>query len=269
MKSTLTTQFPALWQHRQLIARMAWRDILGRYRGSAGGLAWSLLTPILMLAVYTIVFSGIFKARWSADSTSPLDYALQLFVGLIIHGLAAECFNRAPVLVVSNVSYVKRVLFPLDTLPIVNLISALFHAAISVVVLLVFFATLEHHLYLTILWLPVVLLPYLVMLAGISWLLAALGVYLRDIAQLMGLVSMVLMFLSPVFYPISNLPARFHIFFQLNPLTVIIEQARAVILHGQAPDFTALGLYMLVAMAVACAGLAAFHKLKKGFADVL
>ncbi|MBB6084096.1 ABC transporter permease [Castellaniella defragrans] len=269
LDSTLSTQFSALWRHRQLIARMAWRDILGRYRGSAGGLAWSLFTPILMLAVYTVVFSGIFKARWSADSTSPLDYALQLFVGLIIHGLAAECLNRAPGLVVGNVSYVKRVLFPLDTLPVVNLLSALFHAAISLVVLLLFFAVLEHRLPLTALWLPVVILPYLLMLAGISWLLAALGVYLRDISQLMGLVTMVLMFLSPVFYPVSNLPARFHAFFQINPLTLIIEQARAVTLQGRAPDLAALGLYLLVAAVVAWAGLAAFHKMKKGFADVL
>lgn len=248
---------------------MAWRDILGRYRGSAGGLIWSLITPILMLAIYTFVFSGIFKARWSADSTSPLDYALQLFVGLIIHGLAADCFNRAPMLVVGNVSYVKRVLFPLDTLAVVNLLASLFHAAISLVVLVVFFIAVEHHLYFTVLWLPVVLLPYLVMLAGISWMLAALGVYLRDISQLMGLVTMVLLFMSPVFYPISNLPERFHIFFKLNPLTIIIEQARVVTLQGHAPDFIALGVYMLVALAVAWGGLAAFHKMKKGFADVL
>ncbi|CDM22491.1 O-antigen export system permease protein RfbD [Castellaniella defragrans 65Phen] len=248
---------------------MTWRDILGRYRGSAGGLAWSLLTPILMLAVYTIVFSGIFKARWSDDAASPLDYALQLFVGLIVHGLAAECINRAPGLVVGNVSYVKRVLFPLDTLPVINLLSALFHSAISIMVLLVFFAFVEHHLPVTALWLPVVVFPYLLMLAGVSWLLAALGVYLRDIAQLMGLVTMILMFLSPVFYPVAKLPERFHVFFHLNPLTLIIEQARVVTLSGGMPNLPALGLYTLVALAVAWAGLSAFHKMKKGFADVL
>lgn len=259
----------ALWQQRRLIRRMTWRDILGRYRGSAGGLAWSLFIPILMLAVYTVVFSGIFKARWSAESSSPLDYALQLFVGLIIHGLAAECLNRAPALIVGNVSYVKRVLFPLDTLPVINLLSALFHSAISIVVLLVFFALVEHRLPLTALWLPVVLLPYLVLLCGVSWILAALGVYLRDIAQVTGLITMILMFLSPVFYPVSNLPVRFHPFFQANPLTLIIEQARVVMLGDGRPDLAALGLYLIAALGVAWIGLAAFHRMKKGFADVL
>lgn len=248
---------------------MAWREITGRYRGSMGGLVWSLITPMLMLSVYTIVFSGIFKARWSADAASPLDYALQLFVGLIIHGLAAECLNRAPGVIVANVSYVKRVVFPLDILPVVNLLSALFHAAISLAVLLVFFFLVEHRMPLSILWLPVVLLPYLVMLAGLSWFLAALGVYLRDIAHITGLLTMILMFLSPIFYPVSMLPERFHVFFHLNPLTLIIEQARVVTLGGAMPNVPALALYGLLAAGFALLGLRTFHAMRRGFADVL
>lgn len=248
---------------------MTWREVLGRYRGSAGGLLWSLLTPILMLSVYTIVFSGIFQARWSQESSSPLDYALQLFVGLIIHGLAAEVLNRSPALLINNVSYVKRVVFPLEILPVVNLLSALFHMLISLAVLLVFYLGVHGQLHATALWLPLVVAPYVVMLSGVGWFLTALGVYLRDIAQLMGLVTMILMFLSPVFYPASALPARFQPIFKLNPLTVIIEQSRAVLLDGKAPDFVSLSIYMLMALVVAFVGYRSFQIMKKGFADVL
>lgn len=259
----------SLWQHRHLMRTMAWREILGRYRGSAGGLVWSLVTPILMLAVYTFVFSGIFQARWSQDATSPLDYALQLFVGLIIHGLAAECLNRSPALIVGNVSYVKRVIFPLEILPLVNLVTALFHFAISLAVLFVFYALVEGHVHFTVLWLPVILAPYIVMLSGISWALAGLGVYLRDISQVTGLITMVLMFMSPVFYPASALPARFQTVFQFNPLTIIIEESRQVLLNGMQPDLKALAVYTLVAVVVCLSGYTVFQKMKKGFADVL
>ena len=259
----------ALWRHRHLIATMTWREVLGRYRGSAGGLVWSLLTPILMLSVYTAVFSGIFQARWSQESSSPLDYALQLFVGLIIHGLAAECLNRSPGLMVGNVSYVKRVVFPLETLPVVNLLSAVFHFLISLAVLLVFYFAVHRHLHATAFWLPVVVAPYVVMLAGVGWFLAGLGVYLRDIAQLTGLLTMILMFLSPVFYPASALPAKFQTIFQLNPLTIIIEQGRAELLDGKAPDLLSLSIYMVAALVVAFFGYRSFQVMKKGFADVL
>lgn len=264
----VSTRITSLWGRRHLILRMTWRDISGRYRGSAGGLVWSLVTPILMLGVYTAVFSGIFQARWSQGG-SPLGYALQLFVGLIIHGLVAECLNKAPLLIVENVSYVKRVLFPLDTLPMINLLSALFHAVVSMLVLIIFVLIVEHRLPLTILWLPVVIAPYLVFLAGLSWFLAALGAYLRDIAQLMSLVTMILMFMSPIFYPISMLPESLHLIFRLNPLTLIIEQARAVVLTGVMPDLVSLSLYLALSLVWAWASLAAFHRMKKGFADVL
>lgn len=258
-----------LWNHRHLIRSLAWREILGRYRGSAGGLVWSLVTPVLMLAVYTFVFSGIFQARWSQEATSPADYALQLFVGLLLHGLVAECLNRSPVLIVGNVSYVKRVVFPLDTLPVVTLVSALFHFMIGVAVLLAFQLFFHGSLQWTLVWLPVVLLPYLVLLLGVSWALAALGVYLRDISQLTGLLTIILMFLSPVFYPASALPERFRGLFNLNPLTLIIEQARDVVLNGVMPDFVSLGIYFVLSLVACFLGHRMFSVMKRGFADVL
>lgn len=269
IRTSTDNGLPSLWQHRRLIITLTWREILGRYRGSAGGLVWSLVTPILMLSVYTAVFSGIFQARWSQDASSPIDYALQLFVGLIVHGLAAECLNRSPALIVGNVSYVKRVVFPLQTLPVVNMLAALFHFLIGLVVLLVFHGIVEHTVHPTLLWLPVIIAPYFVLLLGVSWMLAALGVYLRDIAQVTGLATMILMFLSPVFYPASALPERFRGVFQFNPLTVIIEESRNVVLNGIQPDLKGLALYTVAAILVAIVGFHAFRKMKKGFADVL
>ena len=259
----------SLWTHRRLVQRLAWRDVLSRYKGSAGGLVWALITPILLLAVYTAVFSGIFQARWG-QTGGPIEYAMQLFVGLTIHGLAAECLNRSPLLMIQHVSYVKRVVFPLQTLPLVTLLSALFHFGISLLVLLGFVLLVHHNLpWLGLLYLPFIVLPYLVFLVGVSYMLAGLGVYLRDIGQLMGLITTILLFLSPVFYPASMLPPRLQVVFMLNPLTLIIEQSRAVLLDQLAPRWDLLGGYMLFATLVFLVGLWAFNQMRKGFADVL
>lgn len=272
MQSTATASKARLplWDYRRLILTLAWRDVSSRYRGSVGGLLWSLITPLLLLAVYTAVFSGVFKTRWGQSGTGgPLDYALQMFVGLIIHGLVAECINRAPTLMLNHVSYVKRVVFPLETLVVVVMLSALFHTVMSFIILAGFHLVIHHTLALTVLWLPVIIFPYLVMLTGVSWMLAAIGVYLRDIQQVVGLVTTILLFLSPVFYPASMLPQKLQIIFQLNPLTLIIEQSREVIIEGRHPDLFALALYSLIAGLVAWLGYRSFQLLRKGFADVL
>lgn len=265
----MTSSLLSLWQQRSLITRLTWRDILGRYKGSAGGLLWALITPILLLSVYTAVFSGIFQARWG-QTGGPVEYALQLFVGLTVHGLAAECLNRSPVLMINNVSYVKRVVFPLQVLPVVTLLSALFHFLISFAVLVVFLVIVKLSVpVMGLLYLPLIILPYLLFLAGVSFLLAGLGVYLRDIGQIMGLVTTILLFLSPVFYPASMLPPRLQTIFMLNPLTLIIEQSRAVLLDGGALRWDLIGLYTLGAAAVFLLGVWAFNQMRKGFADVL
>ena len=259
----------SLWTHRSLTLRLSWRDIQSRYKGSAGGLLWALITPILLLSVYTAVFSGIFQARWG-QSGGPVEYALQLFVGLTVHGLASECLNRSPSLMINHVSYVKRVVFPLQILPCVTLISAFFHFLISLAVLVLFVLITKHTLpWLGLLYFPLILAPYLLLLLGVSYLLAGLGVYLRDIGQIMGLVTTILLFLSPVFYPASMLPPRLQTIFMLNPLTFIIEQSRAVLLDNGGVRWGQLGLYTLGAIIVFILGYKAFTAMRKGFADVL
>lgn len=257
-----------LWQKRELLQLLAWREILARYRGSLGGMVWAVINPLLLLSVYTAVFSGIFQARWGSSS-DPVEYALQLFVGLTIHGLAAECLMRAPTLLVANSNYVKKVVFPLELLPVANLISALFNFAISLFILVLFYIVVHQQIPWGMFWLPVVIAPYVIFLAGISWLLAVVGAYLRDIAQLMGMVITLLLFLSPVFYPASILPPKLQTLFMLNPLTIIIEQSRAVLLHAQSPDLVMLGIYGVIAWVFMYFSYIVFTRLRQGVADVL
>jgi len=178
-----------LWQHRQLLWRLSVREVTGRYKGSVLGLVWSALTPLLMLAVYTFVFSVIFRARWgTAQPDSRLTFALTLFCGLIIFNLFSECLNRAPGLVIQNSNYVKRVVFPLEILPLSVLGGALFFAGVSMLILLIAVGVGMQTVSLSLPLFPLVLLPLFLLTAGLSWFVASLGVYLRDIGQLIGVV---------------------------------------------------------------------------------
>jgi lipopolysaccharide transport system permease protein len=262
--------FDSLWRNRQLIWQMSKRDVLGRYRGSMIGVAWSFFNPIFMLAVYTFVFSFVFKSRWDVDvSVNQGGFAVILFAGMIVHGLFGECVNRAPSLLLSNINYVKKVVFPLEILPWTILISSLFHTAISVLVLLMAELLLMHHVPWTILLLPLVWLPFVVAIIGVSWFLASLGVYLRDVAQITGLITTVLLFMSPVFYPLSKLPEKFQALLLLNPLTFMIEQTREVLVWGNLPDWNGLVIYSICAGLIAWLGFLWFQKTRGGFADVL
>lgn len=214
---------------------MTQREVVGRYRGSAMGLAWSFFNPVLMLVVYTFFFSVIFKSRWGTTSDDKASFAIVLFVGLILHSLLAECINRAPTLILANVNYVKKVIFPLEILPVVALASALFHSAISLLVLIIAECILIHSLPWTAILFPVVMLPLIVGSLGLAWFLSALGVYIRDISQITGVITSVLMFLSPVFYPVSNLPPQYRSWIELNPLTFIIEEGRNTLIFGPPP----------------------------------
>jgi lipopolysaccharide transport system permease protein len=259
-----------LWRQRGLILQMTKRDVIGRYKGSVMGVMWSLFNPLFLLVIYTFVFSVVFKARWGAGPVeSKSEFAVLLFVGMIVHSLFAETLNRAPGLILNNVSYVKKIVFPLEILPAVAICAALFHALVSVFVLAVVFIVLNGYLQWTAVFLPLVLLPLIVLTLGIAWGLASLGVFLRDIAQPIGLIMTVLLFASPVFYPLTALPEFIRPWLMLNPLTFVIEQARAVLIFGQLPNWTGLAIYSLASVAIAWMGYAWFQKTRKGFANVL
>ena len=256
--------------HRQLIIQMIKREVVGRYKGSVFGLAWSFLNPILMLTIYTFVFSVVFKARWGeGGSDSKTQFALLVFVGMIVLNLFSEAVNRSPGLILGNTNYVKKVVFPLEILPVISLGAALFHAAISFLVLTFALVAINHQIHWTIVFAPLIFAPLVFFTLGITWMLASLGVFMRDVGQTIGILMTVLMFMSPVFYPVSALPVQFQGVMLLNPLTFIIEQTRTVAISGQMPNWSGLAIYTLVALVVMWLGYAWFQKTRKGFADVL
>lgn len=257
------------YRRRALVWQFARRDVLARYRGSLLGLGWSLLTPLAMLAVYTFVFREVFRARWTAADTSGLEFALRVYAGLIVFGFFADVVNRAPRLVLDQPNLVQRVVFPLEILPWSAMLSALFHVGVNLAVLLAATAFARGGLPPTALALPIVVAVFVPLLLGLGWVMASLGVFVRDIGQIAGTLVSLLLFLSPVFYPLSALPPRWQPWLAANPLTLPIEQVRRVVLDGAWPDWAALGVYALAALAFAWLGARWFEATRKGFADVL
>lgn len=255
--------------NRSLIRGLIKREIIGRYRGSFIGLLWSFLNPLLMLAVYTFVFSVVFNARWIGGADSRAEFAMILFSGMIAFSLFSEGLLRGPMLIVGNSNYVKKVIFPLEVLPVVILGSAVFHFLISFVAWLIFYFLLIGVPPATIFGLPIVLLPLVLMSLGASWLLASLGVFLRDIGQVIGVLTMVLMYMTPIFYPVAALPQDYQYLLSLNPLTASIEQVRNAMIFGAPLDWTIWLRQMLIGVAAAWLGFFWFQKTRKGFADVV
>lgn len=264
-------RFPeVLWSQRELWWRLTERDILGRYRGSLLGVAWSFLNPLAMLAVYTFVFSQIFKARWgNLENEGPLGFAINLFAGLIVFNMIAECLTKAPSLIVANPNYVKKVIFPLEVLPCVAVSSALFHALTSLVVLACFQLIAQHELLWSALWLPLIWLPLLLGCLAVSWILASLGVFLRDIGQFIAVLISIMMFMSPIFYPASALPQRIQPLLAISPITQVIEQTRRVLISGERPSLLYVCAGILLSVIAAELGFRFFQKSKRAFADVI
>lgn len=259
----------SLIRHRQLTMSLIRREVVGRYRGSMLGTLWSFFNPLIMLIIYTFVFSVVFQARWKGGSGSKTEFAMVLFAGLLVFNIFSECVNRAPTLILMNINYVKKVVFPLEILPLVSVGAALFHGCISFVVWLFFYMTFFGLPPATAWLLPFVVLPMVLLLLGLSWFLASLGVYLRDVAQFVGLLVTALMFLSPIFYPLSALPPEYQSLMALNPMTPVIEQTRGVLIEGHAPSWISYAWQLGTGLVTLWLGYSWFQKTRKGFADVL
>lgn len=261
----------SLWRHRHLASQMLRREVEGRYRGAWMGLAWSFIAPLFMLLIYTFVFSTIFRSRWpqSAWPESQAGFALIMFAGLSLFGLVQECLTKAHALVYSQPAYVKKVVFPLELLAWVQLGSGLVHLAIALVLLLVGQWLTNGSLPWTIILFPAAMLPLCLGLMGLMWLLAALGVYLRDIGQATGVLVGGLLFVSPVFYPVQAVPESVRWLLWINPLSYFIELGRDLLLWGRLPDIGDWLLACIVSLLVFGAGHFGFQRLRKGFADVL
>lgn len=259
-----------LWNYHYIIRQLTIKEVIGRYRGSFLGLGWSIINPLLMLCVYTLVFSVIFKAKWGmSPGGGKVMFALILFMGLIVFGIFAEMVNAAPSLMLANINFIKKVVFPLEILPVVKLFSTLINALLNFIVLLLGVIIVQHNVPWTILLLPVVLLPMILFALGCSYFLASLGVFIRDIESFVNILVTVLFFLSPIFYPIEAVPENLRIFCQMNPIGIFVENARMVVLWGMLPDWIIYFLSLVFSLLILILGFLWFMKSKKAFADVI
>lgn len=255
-----------------LTLQMASREIAARYRGSWAGLGWVVLAPLFLLAIYTFVFAVIFRARWpelASGNGSASEFALIVFSGMVLHGLLADCLVRAPTLVVSNANFVKKSVFPLEVLAGVQLLAALFMLVPTFAILVVFQLFVFGLPPATIVLYPLILLPLSLFALGSMWMVSAVAVYFRDVAQLMGLLVTALFFLSPVLYPTSLVPGALQQLLFVNPLTYAIETSRGMLFWGDLPAIGSYLAYLAGSLAFAVIGFRAFRMLKDGFADAL
>jgi lipopolysaccharide transport system permease protein len=263
-----------LWAHRELTTQMAKRDILGRYRAAKLGLLWSVLTPLIMLMIYTFVFAVVFNFRWSDASAggrveSRGEFALTMFCGMLLFNFFAEVANRAPNMIVGNPNYVKKVVFPLEIFVVSGALSALFNMLIGFLAWTAGMVLIVGWPPWTIVWLPVVLVPVWLTTVGVCWALASLGVFVRDVGHAVALGTQVLFFMTPIFYSIERVPFPYRRILELNPLSHSVEAARRVMMYGTLPEWNWWLGSLLGSAVLALVGYAFFMKSKRAFADVI
>lgn len=267
----LCEPFACLAKNYELTKQLTKRNVEEKFKGSILGSSWSLISPLLMLSVYTFFFSVVFKARWGGGgvSDSKAEFAIVLFCGLMIFNFFSECINKAPYLIIGNVNFVKKVVFPLEVLSWVNVFSGLINFLVSFGIWFIFYLFVFGAPNGNFIFFPLILVPLLLFLLGGSWLLSSLSVYIRDITQLIPPITSVLLFMSPIFYALSSLPENYHIFFMLNPITPIVEEARSTLIYNNKLDLNTWLWAMSLSVVVFYFGYFCFKKTKKGFADVL
>jgi lipopolysaccharide transport system permease protein len=262
-----------LWKHRDLTRQFAVRYFLSRYRGTHLGVVWSLIFPLLMLVVYTFIFTQVFSARGVEPPESRPLYAVWLFCGMSIFGIFSASTTRACGLVLENPQYVTKVVFPLEVLIVSNLGASLFYALIEIALVLIGTAIFAHEFHWTVVLLPIVVFPLILLSLGLSWFFASLTVFARDTANIVTLViGQLMFFLTPVFWKpeqlLTSMPGlRWMI--DWNPLASVVENSRRCVLSGEPLEWEGWVFSMIVGAAAAILGYAFFMKSKKGFADVL
>jgi len=258
----------SLWRNRKLIGSMVRRDILSRYQGSFGGTLWTFLNPLLLMATYFFVFGVVLRTHFGAD-TSRSGFVLYFLAGMLPWLAFSEALGRAPYVILEYRTFVKKIVFPLETLPINMVISGAVTEAIGLVIFMIGLFAVRGAIPASVLWLPMLLIPQILFTAGLAWILAATGVYVRDLGQVTGYVLTLWFFLTPICYPESSLPSSALPILRFNPLFVLVRAYRAVFLENQSPSMRGmLGLWIIGA-AVAVMGYAWFHRLRKSFADVI
>ncbi len=268
--NALRQMIKTCWNFREMIFQLTKNEIVKRYKGSYAGVLWSLLTPLLMLAIYTFVFSFVFTPRWAVNhSQASSSFALVLFCGLTVFTIFSDVIARSPGLITGNANYVKKIIFPLELLPVSIVGCAVFNSLFGFGVLLAAQFLLQGFIPWTAVFLPAVLLPFILLTMGFCWLISSLAVYLRDIENIVGFALTGLMFMSPVFYPLESIPRKLQWLFFLNPVTYAVEDARNVLLWGNPPNWGIWGLECGAGLLVLLLGYMWFQKIREGFADVM
>lgn len=262
--------FASLVRSRELLCTLVKRELVSRYKGSLLGIVWSFLIPLVMLVIYTVVFSGIFKSRWGGEGAeNKVEFAIILFAGLAVFNFFAECITRAPGIIVSNSNLVKKVVFPLEILSWVTIFSALFNTLVSLIVLLAVQLGLGSSIPWTVVLFPLIIVPLVFIALGLVWFVSSLSVFIRDVGQITGLVTTGLLFLSAVFFPASALPEGYRWLAFINPIAIVVEWSRGVLIYGTLPSLTGMAVMTVASLVVAYLGFVWFQKSRKGFADVL
>ena len=264
------TVFHNFWRYRNLIRLLTWREVVGRYKGSFLGIGWSFIHPLVMLIVYTFVFSTVFKVRWGVQpEEGKITFALTLFMGLITFRIFADVISVSPSLIIRNINYVKKVVFPLEILPFIVFLNAMVNALFSLIALLLVFFLSTYSIHLTIFLLPIVWVPVILFSIGTGYFFASLGVFIRDLGATVDIIVNILLFLCPIFYPIQAVPERFRAFIQVNPVSLCIEDARRVVLWGMMPDWPCFFGNLFFSLLFFCLGVLFFMRTKDLFAEIL
>jgi lipopolysaccharide transport system permease protein len=257
-----------IWNNRSLMRSMVRRDILGRYRGSFGGWFWTVLNPLLLMSTYFFVFGIVLKSRFPGDS-SPAAFALYLLAGMLPWLAFSEAVGRAPVNMLEHRQFIKKLRFPIETLPINIMVSGLVSEVFGLVIFLAGLLLARGRVPLSILWLPVLVIPQMLFTAGLCWFLAALGVFVRDLPQINGFLLTLWFFLTPICYVDAGMPESARAILTRNPIYVLVSGYRSIFLDGHAPAWGPLWKLWLLAALVFILGHAWFYKLRKSFADMM
>lgn len=259
-----------LWTHRYLIRQLVERELTARFKRSRGGMLWVVLQPLLMLAGYTLAFGVILKSRWGGSgSGSSAEFALIMFAGLIFFNFFSAVVSAAPGLIVHNKPYVQKMVFPVEVLSWSTLLAALIHGVVSLMIWMIFSVAIRGYIPVALLWLPLVVIPFALFTLGCCWFLAAAGVFHPDIEHVIPMAMLMLMLLSPLFFPISAIPEHVRFLFDYNPMAYVLEQARQIMIYGDAPDFGVVAVGAAVGLLFAWLGLVSFVKNRNGFADAV
>jgi lipopolysaccharide transport system permease protein len=259
-----------LMVHRELLFAYAKREFLAAYRETFLGMAWSIVTPLILLALFTLVFGYIFKGRFNpAVAETPAEFALALFVGLSFYLCVGQSLTVAPALMLANTSYVKTLAFPLEVLPVSAVLNLLANLGIGLALCFIAFLVMHGYIHWTAIWLAPLIVATGLICVGLFWFLSSLSVFVRDVPSITNPLSMILMFLSGVFFPIESVPPGIAWLFRINPVAIIIDQARGCFLYGRLPSITLTTAVLVFSLIVAIGGYWFFIRTKPAFADVI